>query len=324
MQDATASEFSGKENNKEDIRIGLVVKVHGKIYHVEDENGNVYEGYMRGKFRIMGLRDTSPVVVGDRVSFRVVNNTAYIIHLFERKNHIVREDSFLRRRVVTAANIDLFLPIYTLKEPYTPIIFLDKLLITAESYDIPSIILFNKIDIYNDEEMSKIKKIADIYERAGYKCLFISALKHIGIEELKDVMKNKISVFVGLSGCGKSTLTNALIPGLNLRTTPVSEKNKLGRHTTTYAALYKMDANTYIADTAGIRIFKISDIEKWELSHYYPEMRKFLGKCKFNNCTHTYEEGCAVIQALKNGEISPIRYENYLKILETETKSKYE
>lgn len=301
------------------MEIGRVIKVYGKYCWIEAQDKKIYKSLLRGKFRLMESEVTSPVVIGDIVDFEVKQGIATICQIHPRKNYIIRDDPFLKKSIITAANIDIFLPIYTLKEPYTPLIMLDKMLITAEAYSIPQIIIVNKIDILSSEEQKKLEEIEKIYKLAEYQMIKISALQKLNLDELRNAIEGKIAILMGASGVGKSTLINALCPSANVRTGPISPKYKWGQHTTTFSAIYKVNENTYIGDTAGLRIFKLSDIQKWELGHYFPEMRKVMNDCKFNNCTHTHEENCAVKKALELGHIHPKRYENYLKILTTET-----
>jgi ribosome biogenesis GTPase / thiamine phosphate phosphatase len=311
------------------LKEGLVIKSTGSWYTVEDENGNTYECKIKGKFRIKGIKNTNPVAVGDRVGFTLQHVSAdenkaqvgLITSISERKNYIIRRSINLSKQAhIIAANIDQAVLVATLNFPVTTTTFIDRFLASAEAYRIPVLIVFNKTDRYDTEQMSRLAELKALYENIGYECLMTSAKKGIGMEALKSALKNKTNVINGHSGVGKSTLINILQPGLNLKTKEISDSHKTGKHTTTYSQLYKFDFGGYIIDTPGIKAFGVLEMEPWEISHYFVEIFKISEKCQYNNCSHTHEPGCAVKIAVEKGEIAPSRFISYLGLLESDDK----
>lgn len=308
---------------------GLVIKSTGSWYTVEDVDGNTYECKIKGKFRLKGIKSTNPVAIGDRVIFSLQKvseaenepKIGLITDIKERKNYIVRKSINLSKQAhIIAANIDQAILVVTLVYPVTTTTFIDRYLASAEAYRIPVLIVFNKIDRYNNEELKKLKELKSLYENIGYRCLETSAKSGQGIDELKQAIKDKTNVLNGHSGVGKSTLVNLIQPGLNLKTREISDSHKTGKHTTTYSALYKLDMGGYIIDTPGIKAFGMLDMEPEEVSHYFREIFLISENCQYNNCTHTHEPGCAVKEAVQNGEIAESRFISYLSILEGDEK----
>ena len=300
---------------------GTVTKSTGSWYKVRTQEGKTYECRIKGKFRIKGIKSTNPVAVGDVVSFELEldSETGIINKIHDRKNYIIRKSVNLSKQThIIAANIDTAFLIITLENPKTYTAFIDRFLASAEAYRIPVILLFNKIDTYNDEVMEKKQDLQDLYESIGYACIDISATEHINIHKVKDLMKDKTSLFSGHSGVGKSTLINAIEPELNIKTKPVSEVHNQGLHTTTFAEMYPLHFGGFIIDTPGIKGFGVVDFSKEEVGDYFLEIFALKGKCKFNNCLHVNEPKCAVIDAVEKGEIAESRYYNYLQMLENE------
>lgn len=300
---------------------GTVTKSTGSWYLVRDENGRFHECRIKGKFRIKGISTTNPVAVGDRVDFDPA--TGVIGHLFERENYIIRRATNLSKQAhIIAANMDQALLIVTLAQPRTSLGFIDRFLVTAEAYSIPAVLVFNKIDIYREEGKALLEAVKDIYTNIGYPCLEVSALEGTHLEALKELLKDKTSLLAGHSGAGKSTLINRLIPGLQLKTASISGFSGKGIHTTTFAEMFELPqqpdgaASGYIIDTPGIKEFGIFDISREELSHYFVEMRDRFNQCKFDNCRHISEPGCAIIRAVESGDIAISRYESYLSMYE--------
>ena len=300
---------------------GTVYKSTGSWYTVKSENGDFIDCRIKGKFRLKGIKSTNPISVGDVVDYDLdetsdkVTGTIHNIH--ERKNYIVRKSVNLSHQMhIIASNLDYVFLMVTINNPPTTFNFIDRFLITAEAYGIETILVFNKIDTFDDATLDEQLYMEHIYEQIGYKCLRVSAIANKGIEELKTLMIGKTTMFSGHSGVGKSTLVNAMEPNLHLKTKNISEQSKQGQHTTTFAEMFDLSFGASIIDTPGIKGFGIVDLEKEEISGYFPEFFKLKDQCKFNNCLHKEEPHCAIKKALENDEISWTRYNSYLKILE--------
>jgi ribosome biogenesis GTPase / thiamine phosphate phosphatase len=297
---------------------GIVIKSTGSLYYVVDEKNIQYVCKLKGNFKIKGIKSTNPIAVGDKVEFEYLSEQkiGFINKIEERNNYIIRKATKLSKQShIIAANIDQLVLIVTLANPRTSSGFIDRFLVTAEAYHIPSIIIINKVDLNNSSIEKKIIELVDIYEPLGYECYKISASKGTGIEEIKHLLKNKISLFAGHSGVGKSTLINALAPSLNLKTKEISSFHAKGVHTTTFAEMFLLDNIGFIIDTPGIKEFGIVDFNTNDLSQRFPEMRELMQLCQFNNCSHTHEPKCAVKTALSEGKIHSSRYTNYLNML---------
>jgi ribosome biogenesis GTPase len=302
---------------------GIVYKSTGSWYTVKTEQGVFYECRLKGKFRIKGIKTTNPVAVGDHVYFEIDkkgDDEFGVIHkIGDRENYIIRKSVNLSKQTqIIAANIDLAFLLVTLNNPPTFTAFIDRFLVTAEAYGIKTILLFNKVDSYSEEELVEVKYLAQLYRTIGYECIGISAKTGKNIDKVKALMKNKVSVFSGHSGVGKSTLVNAIEPSLKLKTKEISDQHLQGQHTTTFAEMYDLSFDAQIIDTPGIKGFGMVEIDKEELSGYYPEFFKLKEHCKFNNCLHLEEPKCAIKEALENEEIAWSRYKSYLQILEGE------
>jgi ribosome biogenesis GTPase len=296
---------------------GLVTKSTGSWYQVQTPDGHRYDCRIKGKFRIKGLTTTNPVAVGDKVDFELEpeQQQGVITKLYDRRNYIIRKSINLSKQAqIIAANLDQAFLVVTLASPRTSLGFIDRFLVTAEAYDIPASLVYNKLDMFSEEGLEILAEYKAVYERLGYPCYEVSALKGTNIPQLKEKLKDKITLFSGHSGVGKSSLMNAILPDLELRTMEVSEWSDKGMHTTTFAEMYDLPGGGSIIDTPGIRELGVIDIEQAELSHFFPEMRDRLNQCRFNNCRHINEPGCAVLEALENGFIEPSRYDSYLSI----------
>lgn len=313
------------------LKEGLVTKSTGSRYTVLA--GDVeFECRIKGKLRIKGIRTTNPLSVGDIVYFSLQDEVSesglpmgIISKLKERKNYIIRKSVNLSKEShIIAANVDQAFIVVTIKYPDTTLNFIDRFLATAEAYSIPAILVFNKIDLYNEMEMEKANEWFGIYHEIGYKCIATSTKTGQGMDELKSLMKDKISVFGGNSGVGKSSLINYIDPDLNLKTNIISEAaHKSGKHTTTFSEMFTLHMGGYIIDTPGIRSFGMIDMKNDDVSHFFPEIFNASDACKFNNCGHTHEPGCAVKEAVESGEIAISRYESYLSILGEDEDEKY-
>jgi ribosome biogenesis GTPase len=302
---------------------GTVYKSTGSWYTVKAENGTFFECRLKGKFRLDGIKSTNPVSVGDRVGFEVEtkgDETIGIISKIDaRDNYIIRKSVNLSKQThIIAANVDIAFLIITLNNPPTFTAFIDRFLVTAEAYQITAVLLFNKVDTYSEDELLEIKFLAALYRKIGYTCIGISAATGKNLDKVKQLMTEKTSMFSGHSGVGKSTLVNALEPGLDLKTSEISQQHLQGQHTTTFAEMYDLSFDAQIIDTPGIRGFGLVEMEKEELGDYFPEFFELKQYCKFNNCLHIEEPQCAVKEALENEEIAWSRYKSYLQILEGE------
>ncbi len=298
---------------------GKVLKSTGKWYNVELEDGSLVNCRIRGKMRMSNLRTTNPIAVGDQVivSESTDEDGNRVIEDFEeRRNYIVRKSTNLSKQMqILAANVDQAYLLVTTVAPVTHLAFIDRFLVSAESFRIPTTILFNKIDTYTLYELEYIDALCFLYEKVGYRCYKISADKKENIDFLREEIKGKQVMISGHSGVGKSTLVNALDHTLDLRIGEISQANQQGKHTTTFAEMFKLDSGGYIVDTPGIRAFGVVNLEKQVISHYFPEMRNFLNECKYNNCQHLNEPKCAVKYALEIGEISESRYTTYVQLM---------
>lgn len=304
---------------------GTVVKSSGSVYGVRAVDGTLVDCRVKGSFRLKGIRSTNPVAVGDHVVFDVRSDgTAYIVEILERKNYIVRKASNLSKQShILAANLDLCFLIVTISHPATATTFIDRFLAAAEAYRVPVVLVFNKSDIYNEAETEELEYLTALYRSIGYRCLHTSATEGKGIEELKEMMSGKVSLLAGNSGVGKSSLVNALAPEIAARVGEISKTHDTGMHTTTYTEMFEFMPGSYIVDTPGVKGFGTYDMEIEEISHYFVEFFKLSKDCKYGNCTHTHEPGCAVLEALERGEIAPSRYQSYLSILEDKEDGKY-
>lgn len=297
---------------------GIVSKSTGSWYEVIQPDGSVVKCRLRGVFRIKGIKNTNPVVVGDHVEFTMEKDgTGYILDIKQRKNYIDRKSTNLSKiSHLIASNIDIAFLVITLKEPRSSLGFIDRFLVASEGFRIPVCLVFNKMDIYNDEEKEKITKLSTIYKSIGYDSIFTSTFTGLGLKELKEKMQGKVSLFSGHSGVGKSAIINTVYPGLNLKIGEISTYHQKGKHTTTFAQMFPVAENTFIIDTPGIKEFGLIQYSKEEIRDYFPEIRQFNNCCKFNNCLHVHEPNCAVIKAVEDNKIAMSRYMNYLAILD--------
>ena len=304
---------------------GLVIKNTGSWYTVHTETGKDIESKIKGNFRLKSIRSTNPVAVGDWVQIEEnKEGTAFITAIEERKNYIIRRASNLSKQShIIAANIDCAMLIVTVNYPVTTTIFIDRFLATAEAYRVPVKLVFNKIDRYNEEDQAYREAHITLYSTIGYPCLKVCAKNETGLEELQSDLQDRVTLLSGHSGVGKSTLINKLVPGVSLKTGTISEYHNKGMHTTTLSAMIALPQGGYLIDTPGIKGFGTIEMEGAEIAHYFPDIFRFATECKFNNCTHRHEPGCAVLEAVQAHWISESRYKSYLSILEDKNESKY-
>jgi ribosome biogenesis GTPase len=298
---------------------GLITKSTGSWYQVLDsETGRFFEARIRGKFKLIKTRLTNPLAVGDHVEFSLEqDDVAWITKIEPRKNYLIRKSVNLSKEAhIIASNIDIACFIFTLKHPETSLGFLDRFLACCEAYNIKPLILFNKMDVLNEDEKEIVANIESLYQQIGYETLEISSYSKLNLVILQNILKDKVSVFFGHSGSGKSTLVNALQPELNLKTSEISETHLKGKHTTTFAQMHFWDFGGSVIDTPGVREFAMIDVEKEEIQHYFPEIFSIGRSCKFHNCMHINEPKCAVLDSLESGEIEESRYITYLKLME--------
>ncbi|MEX0290481.1 MAG: ribosome small subunit-dependent GTPase A [Flavobacteriaceae bacterium] len=299
---------------------GTVYKSTGSWYAVKTDGGDTYNCRIKGKFRIKGIKSTNPVAVGDLVEFHLETTgdetVGVISNIADRKNYIIRKAVNLSKQThIIAANIDQVFLLITPNNPKTYTIFIDRFLATSEAYDIPTILLFNKIDAYNEEELAEVKYLAALYREVGYTCIGISAKTGKNVDKVIQLMSGKTNMFSGNSGVGKTTLINYIAPDLNLRTEEISELHFQGQHTTTFAEMFDLDFGARIIDTPGIKGFGIVDMEKEEIGDYFPEFFALKGNCKFNNCLHLDEPKCGVKLALEQDKVSWSRYRSYVQMV---------
>ena len=303
---------------------GLVIKNTGSWYTVLTDDGQLFDCKVKGNFRLKGIRSTNPVAVGDRV--QIVTNqedTAFITEIEDRRNYIIRKSINLSKQShIIAANVDQALLVVTVNYPQTSTTFIDRFLASAEAYRVPVILVFNKTDLLSDDEVRYQQMMVTLYETIGYQCLQISAATGEGIDALKQLLPGKITLLSGNSGVGKSTLINRLVPGANLRTSEISDAHNTGLHTTTFSEMIPMEGG-WVIDTPGIKGFGTFDMEPEELTSYFKEIFHYSQDCRFSNCTHTHEPGCAVLKALEDHLISQSRYQSYLSMLNDKEEGKY-
>lgn len=304
---------------------GLVIKNTGSWYLVKTESNRLVECKIKGNFRLKGIRSTNPIAVGDRVKITLnAEGTAFITEIEDRKNYIIRRASNLSKQShIIAANLDQCMLIVTVNYPETSTTFIDRFLASAEAYRVPVCLVFNKTDRYSEEESSYLDALIHLYTHIGYPCLKISALNETGLDEIKQALKGKITLLSGHSGVGKSTLINAILPEQSLKTGEISTAHNTGMHTTTFSEMFPLEEGGYLIDTPGIKGFGTFDMEEEEIGHYFKEIFEFSANCKYNNCTHRHEPGCAVREAVEKHFISESRYTSYLSMLEDKEEGKY-
>ena len=304
---------------------GLVVKNTGSWYVVKTDEDTLVDCKIKGNFRLKGIRSTNPVAVGDWVTIAPnKEGTAFITEIEDRKNYIIRKSTNLSKQShIIAANVDVALLVVTVSRPVTSTVFIDRFLASAEAYRVPVILVFNKTDLLTPEERHYQEMMMTLYETVGYHCVELSAETGEGVEQLLPLLQGKVSVLSGNSGVGKSTLINRIIPGLQLRTAEISDAHQMGMHTTTCSEMLSLPEGGWLIDTPGIKGFGTFDMEPEELTGYFKEIFEFSHQCRFNNCTHTHEPGCAVIEAVKNHYMAESRYQSYLSMLEDKEEGKY-
>ena len=295
----------------------MVIKSTGSWYLVLASDGTTYESRIQGKFRIRGIKSTNPIAVGDEVELlpEPDQSTAVITHLYPRKNYIVRRSINLSKSVqIIAANLDQAFLVVTLASPVTSLGFIDRFLVTAEAYDVPARIIFNKLDLFSDEGLEVLQEFQSIYTRIGYPCYQVSGLEGTHVDMLLQEMAHKKTLITGHSGVGKSTLINRLVPDADLKTGAISSFSEKGKHTTTFAEMIPLAGGGFIIDTPGIQELGVVDIEQHELAHFFPEFRERLNQCRYHNCRHINEPGCVIMEAVEDGDIEVSRYQNYLSM----------
>lgn len=302
-----------------------MIKNTGSWYTVKTVEGSVVECKIKGNFRLKGIRSTNPVAVGDHVEIELNSqNTAFITAIGDRKNYIIRKSQNLSKQShIIAANVDQAFLVVTVERPQTSTTFIDRFLATAEAYSVPVVLVFNKTDLLDDSLMRYQRMMSDLYETVGYKCVAVSAETGEGMDELMEMLRDRITLLSGHSGVGKSTIINRLLPGVNLRTAEISDAHNTGMHTTTFSEMLPLPGGGYIIDTPGIKGFGTFDMEPEELTSYFKEIFRFSKDCRFSNCTHTHEPGCAVLKAVEDHYIAASRYQSYLSMLEDKDGNKY-
>ena len=304
---------------------GLVIKNTGSWYTVRTDDGHTIDSKIKGNFRLKGIRSTNPVAVGDRVD--IITNqegTAFITSIEDRRNYIIRKSQNLSKQShIIAANVDQAFLIVTVNYPQTSTTFIDRFLASAEAYSVPVVLVFNKTDLLTDEERHYQDMMMTLYDTVGYKCMAVSAERGDGVDALLPLLRDKTTLLSGNSGVGKSTLINRILPGVNLRTAEISDSHNTGMHTTTFSEMLELPSGGYIIDTPGIKGFGTFNMEPEEISSYCKEIFRFSHDCRFNNCTHTHEPGCAVLKAVEEHYIAASRYQSYLSMLADKDENKY-
>ena len=304
---------------------GLVIKNTGSWYTVKTDDGNIVESKIKGNFRLKGIRSTNPVAVGDRVEIiRNQEGTAFINAIEDRRNYIIRKSQNLSKQShILAANVDQAFLVVTVNYPQTSTTFIDRFLASAEAYSVPVTLVFNKTDLLSDEEHHFQDMMMTLYDTVGYRCIAISAANGDGVDELLPLLHDRITLLSGNSGVGKSTLINRILPGVKLRTAEISDSHNTGMHTTTFSEMLQLPNGGYLIDTPGIKGFGTFNMEPEEISSYFKEIFRFSKDCRFNNCTHTHEPGCAVLKAVEDHYIAASRYQSYLSMLNDKDENKY-
>jgi len=308
------------------VNKGIVIKSTGSWYLVRDADGSIVECRIKGKFRTSGIKTTNPLAVGDHVIYELDEKTDFgiISKIEKRKNYIIRKSINLSKQAhILAANVDQALLIVTLAKPKTFPEFIDRFLVAAEAYNIPAKIVFNKTDIYSKTDFDEMEQLIQVYSTIGYECFPISAAANQGVDNINQLLAHKTSVMAGHSGVGKSTLINLLNPTLDLKTSEISDYHESGKHTTTFPEMHVLSNGGFIIDTPGIKGFGMVDMDKDEISHYFPELFAAMGHCQYYNCSHSHEPGCAVKKAVQEGKIAESRYKSYLNLFLNNDDEKY-